>query len=195
MPIIAAPMAAPTMAISEIGVSMTRSWPNSSDRPSVTVKPPPKPPGTPRSSPSRKTEGSARIATRSASRSASVMLMRRVPEACSVGESGIFRITNAPSVGEHVVQALVGRRLGARHSERHRLFDFRLTGTLDPFQFALALLEFVEELSAEQVHRVALAPLLELLLAAVVACVAARVALVAVGLVLQQRRPFTGASA
>src|SRR4051794_12721404 len=160
MPVIAAPTEAPTMAASEIGVSITRSWPNSSDSPSVTVKPPPKPPGTPRSSPSRKTEGSARIATRSASRSASVMPMRRGPVDSAAGESGIIRVTATPSVGENVGEAVSGQRLGARHGEGDRLLDLRLAGALDRFQLALALLELVEEPLAEQVHRVALTPLL-----------------------------------
>ncbi len=41
IPIMAAPTAAPTMAVSAIGVSMTRSSPNSAMRPSVTLKAPP----------------------------------------------------------------------------------------------------------------------------------------------------------
>ena len=41
MPIIAAPIAAPTIAVSEIGVSMTRSSPNSPTSPSVTLNAPP----------------------------------------------------------------------------------------------------------------------------------------------------------
>ena len=40
-PIIAAPTAAPTIAVSEIGVSMTRSSPNRASRPSVTLNAPP----------------------------------------------------------------------------------------------------------------------------------------------------------
>ena len=41
IPIIAAPTAAPTMAVSAIGVSITRSSPNSPMSPSVTLKAPP----------------------------------------------------------------------------------------------------------------------------------------------------------
>ena len=52
----AAPQAAPTKPDSEIGVSMTRSSPNSSRKPFVIRKAPPK---TPMSSPMRKTVGSA----------------------------------------------------------------------------------------------------------------------------------------
>jgi hypothetical protein len=40
-PMCAAPIAAPTMAASEIGVSMIRSGPNSSKKPSVILKAPP----------------------------------------------------------------------------------------------------------------------------------------------------------
>ena len=62
-PIQAAPMAAPTNPSSEIGVSITRSSPNSSSRPFVTPNAPPK---SPMSSPSRKTRSSSRIASCSA---------------------------------------------------------------------------------------------------------------------------------
>src|SRR5262249_28038991 len=160
-----------------------------------TVNPPPKPPGTPRSSPRRKTDGSACIATRSASRSASVMLMRRVAEDCSIGESRSFRITNILSVSEDVGETFGGSGLKARHRKRNRLLHFRLASTLDRFQRGFALLVLVEKALAEQFHWVALAPLLELLLGAVVARIAARVALEAVGLVLQQRWPSAGAGA
>ena len=59
----AAPMAAPMIACSEIGVSRTRFSPNSSSRPAVTLKAPWK---TPMSSPMRKTFSSASISSRSA---------------------------------------------------------------------------------------------------------------------------------
>ena len=65
MPCIAAPMPAPTIAISEIGVLRTRSAPNSSSRPCVT---PIEPPISAMSSPMRKTSSSARIASASAPR-------------------------------------------------------------------------------------------------------------------------------
>ena len=57
-PSIAAPMAAPTIAASEIGVSSTRSWPYFVDSPAVG----PDAPGSAMSSPSRKTRSSAAIA-------------------------------------------------------------------------------------------------------------------------------------
>src|SRR6201999_3020752 len=68
MPCIAAPMPAPTIAISEIGVLRTRSEPNSSYRPCVT---PIEPPISAMSSPIRKTSSSERMAVASASLTAS----------------------------------------------------------------------------------------------------------------------------
>ena len=61
MPCIAAPMPAPTIAISEIGVLRTRSAPNSSTSPWVT---PIEPPISAMSSPMMKTSSSSRIAAR-----------------------------------------------------------------------------------------------------------------------------------
>src|SRR2546428_258124 len=75
IPVIAAPIPTPAMPASEIGVSRMRSWPNSSERPSVTVNAPPKPPGTPMSSPRQNTEGSRLISSRMPSRRASAMVI------------------------------------------------------------------------------------------------------------------------
>src|SRR6516162_321185 len=69
MPCIAAPMPAPTIAISEIGVLRTRSGPNSSTSPWVT---PIEPPISAMSSPMTNTSSSARIAVARASRTASL---------------------------------------------------------------------------------------------------------------------------
>ena len=68
MPMWAAPAAAPTIATSEIGESITRRSPNRAMRPSVTLK---APPYAPMSSPSRKTFSSRAISSVSASRIAS----------------------------------------------------------------------------------------------------------------------------
>ena len=57
-PVIAAPIAAPTIACSEIGVSLTRFAPNSSSRPTVALN---TPPAAATSSPSSTTFGSRRI--------------------------------------------------------------------------------------------------------------------------------------
>jgi hypothetical protein len=58
IPVIAAPAAAPMMACSEIGVSRTRSGPNSSSRPTVVLN---TPPASAMSSPSITSMGSRRI--------------------------------------------------------------------------------------------------------------------------------------
>ena len=58
IPVIAAPIAAPTIACSEIGVSQTRRGPNSSNSPTVVLK---TPPAAPMSSPRHTTDGSRRI--------------------------------------------------------------------------------------------------------------------------------------
>jgi hypothetical protein len=68
IPCIAAPIAVPTSAISEMGVLRTRSAPNSSSIPCVT---PIDPPISAMSSPMMKTSSSTRIALESASRTAS----------------------------------------------------------------------------------------------------------------------------
>ena len=57
-PVMAAPIAAPTMACSLIGVSRTRSGPKRSNRPSVSLK---TPPAAPMSSPIITTDGSRSI--------------------------------------------------------------------------------------------------------------------------------------
>ena len=57
IPVMAAPMAAPTIACSEIGVSHTRSAPNSSNSPTVVLN---TPPAAPMSSPRQTTVGSRR---------------------------------------------------------------------------------------------------------------------------------------
>ena len=54
-PVIAAPMAAPRIACSEIGVSRTRTGPNCSNRPTVALN---TPPALPMSSPRKTTSGS-----------------------------------------------------------------------------------------------------------------------------------------
>ena len=60
-PSTAAPIAVPTMPDSASGVSITRSAPNSSMKPSVTLN---APPNTPMSSPITNTRSSARISSR-----------------------------------------------------------------------------------------------------------------------------------
>src|SRR6266446_4113374 len=98
IPCIAAPMPAPTIAISEIGVLRTRSPPNSSNSPCVT---PIEPPISAMSSPIRNTLSSARIASASA---------------CLTAERYV-------SSGIDVLQRVLGLRIGAVLRELHRRID------------------------------------------------------------------------
>ncbi len=67
VPAMAAPKAAPMIAASDMGASLTRAAPNSSRNPLYCPKTPPRP----RSSPTHQTAGSARISAASAARAAS----------------------------------------------------------------------------------------------------------------------------
>ncbi len=68
VPVIAAPIAAPTTACSEIGVSHTRSGPNSLSSPAVVLN---TPPASAMSRPTQTTVGSRRISRASPSATAS----------------------------------------------------------------------------------------------------------------------------
>src|SRR5712692_4807515 len=82
MPVIAEPRAMPVKPASEIGVSITRSEPNSSTRPFSTLN---GVPASATSSPMTKTLGSRRISWASASRTASAIESWRSATACSLG--------------------------------------------------------------------------------------------------------------
>src|SRR5215467_12946481 len=75
MPVIAAPTAMPVNPASEIGVSNTRSGPNSSTRPARTLN---TVPASAMSSPHMNTRGSRRISSAIASRTASLNVSSRV---------------------------------------------------------------------------------------------------------------------
>src|SRR5581483_8715360 len=173
----AAPAATPAMAASEIGVSSTRSWPNSFSRPSVTVNAPPKPPGTPMSSPSRMTRSSLRISSRSASRSASTTVSRRSVVPCSSIVRGCVDI----------VQAILGFRARACFCECHGLIKLAFDILFHPLELFRRnqAFRFAEDLIAHQ--RVSPAPILYLLLGAIVPRVAAGVSGEPVGLQFEQR--------
>src|SRR3984893_4479273 len=89
-PYIAIPMAAPMIPASASGVSITRSGPNSSIKPSVARK---TPPNLPTSSPSTTTRGSRRISMRSASFTAWMMFH------CAKPTSAISRARVYPTAG------------------------------------------------------------------------------------------------
>src|SRR5690349_8529776 len=155
MPSIAQPTAGPMIAFSASGVSQTRFSPNSSMKPSVTLK---APPNAPMSSPRHKTDSSARISSRSPSLIAWRYVssgMRRLarperPRRLAVAE-------RLPVVGEDAVLGLVRVRHRLRQRPVGLLVDPLLRGGADGLN--------VDPVTAELLHvavdRVALGPLLE----------------------------------
>src|SRR6267378_4699229 len=114
-PVIAAPTASPVKPASEMGVSRTRSLPNSSTRPESTLK---GVPASATSSPMMQTLASRRISSASASRIACAKVSSR-----SVAASGI-----------DVLLYFVDTRVGRGDGEVHGLLHFR-------FQFVVPAIE------------------------------------------------------
>src|SRR5258705_6838589 len=114
-PVIAAPTASPVKPASEMGVSRTRSLPNSSTRPDSTLK---GVPASATSSPMMQTLASRRISSASASRIACAKVSSR-----SVAISGI-----------DILLYFVDTRVGRCDSEIHGLLHFR-------FQFVVPAIE------------------------------------------------------
>src|SRR6266849_3445806 len=113
IPVIAAPTLTPVNPASEIGVSITRSLPNSSTRPDKTLN---GVPASATSSPRRHTRESRRISSANASRTACANVNSRLP-------------FSAKTSGIHVLLRLVhaGIRRGDRKVDRRLHFfpDFR----------------------------------------------------------------------
>src|SRR6516162_9299926 len=175
----AAPMATPAIAASEIGVSMTRRWPNSSDKPSVTVKAPPKPPSTPMSSPSKTTRSSRSISSRSASRSASTMVNWRTSDSGTAGELS----------GEDIIEAVLRLRVGALLSQGNRFLEFTFDSRFD-LRDALRLQHpFSKELCLVSGDGISLLPGCNFLCAAVVTRIAPGVARKPIGFELEKGGP------
>src|ERR687897_555439 len=105
-PAIASPTQIPAIPASAIGVSNTRSRPNSACRPSVTRK---TPPSAPTSSPNTSVRGSAASASRSAAFSAATMVSSAIAEV-------LLALTEERRrrVGERVVEHLAPGRLAER---------------------------------------------------------------------------------
>src|SRR5690606_30006924 len=125
MPLSAAPMATPTMADSAMGVSITRSSPNSSSRPWVARKTPPR---TPTSSPSTITDGSARISSARASRTACTTLITAIHAPPSTGNRLRLRV----DVGRQILHRRIGRRLRVGDGIVHRRLHPGRDGLLGP---------------------------------------------------------------
>src|SRR3954447_9589118 len=174
IPVIAAPSARPVMPGSEMGVSSTRSGPNSCTSPLSTLN---GWPASATSSPSTNTVGSRRSSSTSASFTAWPNDSWRVPTASSVGEDILGHLAR---VGE-------GRVQGVGHGVRDLGLDL-LPHAVDR--------GVVAEPRGEQLDRVAVRdPQLLLLLLAVVGAVdvADVVAVVAVGRGQEERRAVAAA--
>src|SRR3989442_10455250 len=147
MPVIAAPTATPVKPASEIGVSSTRSLPNSSTKPVSTLK---TVPASATSSPHRNTRGSSRISSASASRTASPNVSSRV--------SGIDVLVN-----------LVRSRVRSRDGKLHGSIDLRFDFFVNDVQLSAIGEFFLHQPIGEQHDRVALGlPGLLFLLGAIV---------------------------
>src|SRR6266496_1013474 len=171
MPVMAAPTARPVKPASEMGVSRTRSLPNSSTRPERTLK---GVPASATSSPMMQTVGSRRISSASASR----MACAKVSSRSAV--SGI-----------DILVHLIGARVRRRHREFHRFLHCRLNLRVHPVERG-GVGQFLFDQPLSQVeNRVAFGfPGLLFLLRAIVFAVNVSdvMAVVAVGVTKQKRR-------
>src|SRR5450759_201566 len=177
-PVMAAPTARPVKPASEIGVSSTRSLPNSSNRPERTLK------GVPASataSPRMQTVGSRRISSASASRIACANVSSRPPV------SGI-----------HVLFHFIDGRVRRRHGEVDCLFHLRLKFSLRTIK-RRRIGEFLLDQPLPEIHdRIPLRlPRLFFLLGAVIFAVdvAHVMTVVAIGIAEQERGTVTVAGA
>src|SRR5579859_6138232 len=154
MPVMAAPRPMPVNPGSELGVSMTRSGPNSSSSPLSTLK---GVPASATSSPMRKTVGSRRSSSASASRTAWAMVSCRSATAGS---------------GVDMHGHLVGRRVRSLERELHPLGDLCAHLFLDSIDGGGVGLPAGDQRLREELQGVALlGPLPLLILGAVVRAV------------------------
>src|SRR5919197_1948107 len=186
MPVMAAPSPMPVMPASEIGESSTRSGPNSSTSPDVTLN---GVPASATSSPMRKTVGSRRNSSASASLTACANEISRVP-ACSFGMAtsvGVDMFVNLSGIGEGSLDGVLGRGL-----------DLGLGLSGDALERGFVGHALFEHPGAQDAKRVALRlPPLLLVLRAVVGPVHVSdvVPVVTVGLADEEARPLAGARA
>src|SRR5690242_14415312 len=177
MPVMAAPTPRPVKPASEMGVSTTRSLPNSSTRPESTLK---GVPASATSSPMMNTRGSRRISSARASRTAWAKVSSRP-------FSGI-------DVLLHFFRAGIGSSDGELHCRLHVLFYLSLNA-LEIGGFGQSLLS---KPPGEQLQRIVLRlPALLFFLRAVVLAVdvAHVMAAVAIGVADQKRRAVTSPGA
>src|SRR3989442_1610863 len=135
IPVMAAPTAIPVKPASEIGVSSTRSLPNSSTRPLSTLY---SVPASATSSPQMKTRESRRISSARASRTASPKVNSRV--SCI-----------------DVLIHLIDTGIRSRYRKRDSVIDFGLHFCLNLIQPAAIREILFDQQILEQLHRVAFA--------------------------------------
>src|SRR6188474_366318 len=178
MPAMAAPTPSPVKPASEIGVSMMRSLPNSSTRPTSTLK---VVPASATSSPMRTTFGSRLIS----SAMASLMASPKVSSLIAVANSGIDVLVYFAGVGIRAVHCEFDGRI---HLDDERLLDGVERGAIDH--------AVVHQPLTVQSDRIALRhPLLLFRFRPVIgACdVADVMAVIPVRLELEERRPLASA--
>src|SRR6516162_2112679 len=146
-PSIAAPMAAPTIAASEIGVSSTRSWPYFVDSPAVG----PDAPGSAMSSPSRNTRSSASSAWSSARFSASRIVISFSSITLLFQESSDRELDRGCV---HVVVEFVDRGRFRAHDRPQRVLDHRRGFVVDAVELILIADAGFCQVVAEPRHRV-----------------------------------------
>src|SRR5205085_9545516 len=180
IPVIPAPTPMPVKPASEIGVSSTRSVPNSCTRPPRTLN---AVPASATSSPRMKTRGSRRISSASASRTASPNVNSRTATAVS---------------GIHVLLHFIDVRIRRRHCELNSFIDLRLYFGLDLIQPRVVRDLLRENHVGEQLDGIALGfPGLLFLFGTIVftADIAHVVSHEAIGRNHQERRTFAAARA
>src|SRR5206468_1185587 len=177
IPVIAAPTPRPVKPASEIGVSMTRSGPNSCTRPVRTLN---AVPASATSSPSSTTRGSRRISSAMACLTASPKVSSRGAATASAGRIDILG---------HFVDAWIGRV----DRPAHRLIHDRRQLVVQAIERCAIGQALIDEVIAENRNRIALGypPLLFLLRPIVVAAdVADVVAAEPVGVRKHERGPL-----
>src|SRR5262245_44502584 len=151
-PSIAAPTAAPTIAASEIGVSITRSWPYFVDSPAVG----PDAPGSAMSSPSRNTRSSARSAWSSARFSASRIVIIDEPLARRADCVVSFMCLSSDRVLDrrrvHVPVEFLDRGGVGAHDRLQRHFHLGARTFVDAAQLVVGADTGVEQLPSEPWH-------------------------------------------
>src|SRR5215470_8264122 len=178
IPVMAAPTAIPVKPASEIGVSITRSVPNSSTKPESTLK---GVPASATSSPRIQTRGSRRISSANASRTACAKVNSRLAGAgVDVTTSGI-----------NILLGFFWLRKWSSQGELHRFLDLRANLGLNFVQPGGIGESFFDQPGSQSLDRIAIAlPVLLFFFRTVIIAidVADMMACVAIGIAKEKRR-------